>query len=103
MKTFQFLLHTTGILLKFEGDPGPAIGFYTNRRAKGSTYQEAFETAMGEFDSDPKITDIVQSGHDAGLRPKTEIEEYYIIPWYKAILPWKTPGLVFYDNEDDAA
>ena len=105
MKTFQFRLHTTEISLRLDDESDPAIGFYTIRRAKGTTYQEAFKKIMDEFDSDEKITGIIQTGHDAGLRPTTEVEDYWIVPWYRAILPWEKPGLVFYgrDEEEESA
>jgi len=100
MPTFQFLLHTSGIQVEIEGDPIPAIGFFTSRRARAATSEEAFDMVMRAFDTDSKLTDIFQTAHDAGLRPKTDVEEVYLIPWWKAILPWKERGLCFYPPED---
>ncbi len=60
---------------------------------------------MASMDADPKLTEIFEAAHHAGLRPKTEIEETYLIPWWRAILPWRKPGLAFYPfdpDEDDS-
>jgi hypothetical protein len=95
MPTFQLLLHTTDIRVELDGDPIPCIGFYTSRRAKARTSEEAFEQIMKEFDTDPEMLDLFQAAHEQGL--------VILIPWWKAILPWKTPGLIFYpaDEEND--
>ncbi len=51
---------------------------------------------MASLDEDPELADVYKSGHDAGLRPKTEVEETYLIPWWRSIIPWRKPGLAFY-------
>ncbi len=102
MPTFQILLHTTGIHMEVgEESSTPCIGFYTSRRANAETSGEAFEKIMKEFDTDPEMRDIFVSAHHHGLRPKTEIEKVFIIPWWKAIFPWKLPGLCFYHADED--
>jgi hypothetical protein len=53
------------------------------------------------MDVDPQLADIFASGHAAGLRPKTEVEKIHVIPWWRAILPWRNPGLAFYADEDE--
>jgi hypothetical protein len=101
MPTYQLLLHTSGINCLIDGSDSPAIGFYTTCRAVADTQDDAFRVIMDQFDSDPKIMDLIQSGYDAGLKPMTELQEVYKIPWYKSILPWTMPGLVFYDSDDE--
>lgn len=101
MPTYQFLLHTTGISLDMEDGDAPAIGFYTSRRAQASCSEEAYKIVMREMDSDPDLEDVFRSGHDADLRPKTEVEETYLIPWWRALLPWRKPGLAFYPDDPD--
>ena len=104
MPTYQFLLHTTGISLDMGDGEAPAIGFYTSRRALAPSSEEAYKIVMAAMDVDPDLKDIFSSGHDAELRPRTVTEETYIIPWWRAILPWRKPGLAFYpfntDEED---
>lgn len=101
MPTYQFLLHTTGFKLDM-GDGGPpVVGFYTSRRARAQNSNEAYKIVMAAMDDDPKLADIFASGHGAGLRPKTEVEETYIIPWWQAILPWRKPGLAFYPEDSE--
>lgn len=102
MPTYQFLLHTTGIRLDVgdEGD-GPAIGFYTSRRVRAKNSEDAYDAIMAMMDHDPDLTDVFKSGHDAGLRPKTEVEEVYLIPWWRSFLPWRKPGLAFYNADTD--
>ena len=102
MPTYQFLLHTTGIRLDLGDDEdSPAIGFYTSRRARAKNSQEAYEAIMAKMDRDPDLIDVFKSGHNAGLRPKTEVEQTYIIPWWRSIIPWRNPGLSFYTNDTD--
>ena len=101
MPTFQFLLHTSGIQLEFEGDASPAIGFYSVARIKARNWEEGFETLMTHLDEDPEMKELLQSGHNAGLQPKTEIEEYFVVPWFRSILPWKPPGRVFYESDQE--
>lgn len=101
MPTFQILLHTSDIRMVLDEDPTPCIGFYTSRRAKAQSTDEAFQKIMKDFDADPEMRDIFQTAHRQGLRPKTEIEEVYLIPWWKALLPWKPPGLCFYPAKDE--
>ena len=101
MPTYQFLLHTTGISLDMGDGEAPAIGFYTSRRAKASSAEEAYKIVMAAMDSDPDLEDVFSSGHDAGLRPKTMAEETYLIPWWRALLPWRKPGLAFYPDDPD--
>ncbi len=101
MPTYQFLLQTTGICLDLGDGEAPAIGFYTSRRAKASNSKEAYRIVMGAMDADPELEDVFRSGHDAGLRPNTIAVETYIIPWWRAMLPWRKPGLVFYPDESD--
>lgn len=101
MPTYQFLLHTTGISLDLADGEEPAIGFYTSRRAKASSSEEAYEIVMAEMDSDPDLEDVFRSGHDAGRRPQTVSEQTYIIPWWRAILPWSKPGLMLYSDDSD--
>ena len=106
MPTYQLLLHTTGIKLDLgDGDDSPAIGFYTSRRVRAENSKQAHDTIMEEMDADPKLADIFKPGHDAGLRPNTQVEEIYIIPWWRTILPWRKPGLAFYteDAHDESA
>jgi hypothetical protein len=100
MPTFQILLHTSDIHVELDQGPTPCVGFYTSRRASAQTSDEAFQKIMKEFDADPKMQDIFQTAHDHGLRPKTEIEEVYLIPWWEALFPWKSPALFFYPAED---
>jgi hypothetical protein len=101
MPTYQFLLHTTGFKLDMgDGEP-PAIGCYTSRRAKAANSEEAYRIVMAAMDTDPDLSDIFESGHDAGLRPRTVAEETYIIPWWRAMLPWRKPGLAFYPYDID--
>ncbi len=60
---------------------------------------------MAKMEGDPDLADIFKSGHDAGLRPRTVVEETYILPWWRTILPWPKPGLAFYPydpNEHDS-
>lgn len=97
--TYQFLLHTTGIRLDFDDDTPTAIGFFTSRRAFASNSEEAYQIIMAAMDADPKLADIFESAYDAGLRPKTEVEEIYLIPWWRAILPWRRPGLALYPED----
>ncbi|MCG8599215.1 MAG: hypothetical protein MI807_03645 [Verrucomicrobiales bacterium] len=101
MPTYQFLLHTTGISLDLGDGEEPAIGFYTSRRAKASSSEGAYKIVMAEMDSDPDLEDVFRSGHDAGLRPQTVSEATYIIPWWRAILPWSKPGLTLYSDDSD--
>lgn len=103
MPTYQFLLHTTGISLDMGDGEAPAIGFYTSRRATAPSSEEAYKIVMAAMDEDPELKDIFASGHDADLRPRTVAEQTYIIPWWRAILPWRKPGLAFYpyDPEED--
>jgi len=101
MPTYQFLIHTTGIRLDTGEGESPAIGFYTSRRAKATSADEAYHKVMADMDADPDLKDIIQSGHDAGLRPRTVVEETYIIPWWRAILPWRRPGLALYPFDPD--
>lgn len=102
MPTYQFLLHTTGIKLDLgDDDDCPAIGFYTSRRVRAKNSQEAHDAIMAEMDADPKLADVFKSGHDAGLRPKTEVDKIYIIPWWRTILPWRKPGLALYTDDTD--
>lgn len=101
MPTFQILLHTSDIHMELDQGPTPCIGFYTSRRASAQSSDEAFQKIMKEFDADPKMQDIFQTARDRGLRPKTEIEEVYLIPWWKTLFPWKPPALVFYPPEDE--
>jgi len=101
MPTYQFLLHTTGISLDLGDGEAPAIGFYTSRRAKASNSEEAYKIVMAEMDSDADLEDVFRSGYDAGLRPQTISEEAYVIPWWRAILPWRKPGMTLYADEPD--
>jgi hypothetical protein len=103
MPTYQFLLHTTGISLDMGDGEAPVFGFYTSRRAAASNAEEAYKIVMAAMDVDPDLKDIFTAAHDAGLRPRTVSEESYIIPWWRAILPWRKPGLAFYpyDPDDD--
>jgi hypothetical protein len=101
MPTYQFLLHSTGFTLDVgDGEP-PAVGFYTSRRARASNSSEARKIVMAAMNDDPKLADIFASGHDAGLFPKTEVQEVYMIPWWRAILPWRKPGLAFYPEDSE--
>ena len=79
----------------------PAVGFYTSRRSRAQNSNEAYKIVMAALDDDPNMADIFASGHGAGLRPKTEVEETYIIPWWRAILPWRKPGLAFYPEDSE--
>jgi hypothetical protein len=83
-----------------DGEP-PAVGFYTSRRARASNSSEARKIVMAAMNDDPKLADIFASGHDAGLFPKTEVQEVYMIPWWRAILPWRKPGLAFYPEDSE--
>ena len=103
MPTFQLLLHTSGISFgpshDSAGELKPAIGFYWSTRIHAEDPDQAFKLAMAEFDADEDMMEIVQSGQKLGLEPKTEIEEVYKIGWLKSLLPWKVPGLMFYEDE----
>jgi hypothetical protein len=77
------------------------IGFFSTRRVRAANPEEAFGIAMRDFDSDPKLTELTQSGHDTGLAPKTEIESIYEISWIKSLLPWTQPGLILYNDDSD--
>jgi len=101
MPTYEFLLHTTGIRLDLGNDGPPAIGFHTSRRIRAKNSQEACETIMALMEKDPDLADILRSGHEAGLRPATEVEDTCLIPWWKSILPWLKPGLAFYTDDPD--
>lgn len=103
MPTYQFLLHTTGISFDMGDGDAPAIGFYTSRRATAPNSEEAYKMVMAAMDVDSDLKDIFKSGHEVGLRPRTVAEETYIIPWWRAIVPWRKPGLAFYpcDSDDD--
>lgn len=87
--------------MELEKNPIPCIGFFTSRRATAQTLEEAFQKIMAGFDADPDMQDIFQTAHDRGLRPKTEMEEAYLIPWWKAMFPWKPPELCFYPPSED--
>ncbi len=101
MPTFQFLLHTAGINHPVKGaSDTPATGFYAVRRTKAKNEDDASEAVVREFKADKKISKILQSGHDAGLQPKTEIEEMDRISWLEALIPWQHPGLIFYNEEE---
>jgi len=99
MPTYQFLLHTSGIQLSVDNGESYARGFLTSRRAKAKSVDVAFDIVMKGYNSDPKISEIISFGYEAGLQPQTEVEETYIIPWWRTILPWKKPGLAFYEDE----
>lgn len=99
--TYQFLLHTTDINLDMGDGEAPTIGFYTSRRATAPNSEEAYKIVMEAMDVDPDLKDIFRSGHDAGLRPRTVTERTCIIPWWRAILPWRKAGLKFYSYEPD--
>jgi hypothetical protein len=103
MPTYQFLLHTTGISLDMGDGEALAVGFYTSRRAAAPNSEEAYKIVMAAMDIDPDLKDIFTTAHESGLRPRTESEETYVIPWWRAILPWRKPGLAFYpyDPEED--
>ena len=101
MPTYQFLLHTTGIRFDVGDGEAPTIGFYTSRRASAPNSQEAYKIVMAAMDVDPDMKDIFISAYDAGLRPQTVVEETYIIPWWRAILPWRKPGRAFYPYDPD--
>jgi hypothetical protein len=96
------ILHTSDINCLLDDSNYTAIGFFTTRRAIAETPDDAFEVAMAQFDNDPKMIDLIQTGYDAGLNPKTEIEEIYKVPWYKTIFPWTVPGLAFYKEKEKA-
>lgn len=100
MPVYQFMLHTTGIRFG-DGEGAPAIGFYSHRRASAANVDGAREKVMAAMDSDTELRDLIQSGHDAGLKPKTEVESIHLVPWWKAMLPWTQPGLCLYANDDD--
>lgn len=104
MPTYQFLLHTTGIRLEDAYGKPTAIGFFTSKRAYASSSEDAYKIVMASMDADPTLADIFESAHRAGLSPKTEVEEMYIIPWWRTILPWTKPGLALYseDSEDES-
>ncbi len=105
MPIYQLILHTTGIRYQTLNENGsesePVVGFYSTRRVTAANTDEGFRLAMRDFDADPKLSELTQSGHDAGLTPKTEIETIYQIGWLKSLLPWRQPGLALYDNADD--
>lgn len=101
MPTYQFLLHTTGIRLDMENGEPPAVGFYTSRRASASTSDEAYKKVMAAMDADPELEDVFRTAHAAGHRPRTVAEETYIIPWWRAILPWRKPALALYPYDPD--
>ena len=56
---------------------------------------------MASMDDDLDLAEIFASGDHAGLRPKTEVEATYIIPWWQTILPWRKPALAFYSREPE--
>ena len=105
MPTYQLIVHTTGICYQIEDEDGnesdPVIGFYSTRRVTAANTDEAVRLAMRDYEADPKISELTQSGYDAGLVPKTEFEIVNKIGWFKALLPWKQTGLVLYDSNDD--
>lgn len=101
MPTYQFLLHTTDINLDMGDGEAPAIGFYTSRRATAPNSEEAYKIVMEAMDEDPALKDVFRSGHDAGLLPRTVTDQTYIIPWWRAILPWRKAGLTFYSYDPD--
>lgn len=101
MPTYEILLHTTGIRLDMGDGELPAIGFYTSRRATAPSSEEAEKIVIAEMDADPDMKAIFASGYDAGLRPQTVAEETYIIPWWRAFLPWRKPGRAFYPQDPD--
>ncbi len=102
MKTFQFLLHVSGIAIEFgDGDDSKAIGFYTARRAKGATPELAFKALRSALEADPKVSEIMDSARASGLTPRLEVDEVHPVPWWRALLPWRDPGLAFYPADDD--
>lgn len=101
MPTYQFLLHTTGISLDMGDGEAPAIGFYTSRRATAPNSEGAYKIVMAAMDVDPDLKDIFTSAHHAGLHPRTVAEETYLIPWWRAVFPWRNPGLAFYPYDPD--
>ncbi|RYD46377.1 MAG: hypothetical protein EOP85_07570 [Verrucomicrobiaceae bacterium] len=94
------MLHTTGILLEGSEGEKPCIGFYSWRRARGTTSREAYDAAMAAMDDDPGLRDIIVAAHEAGLQPQTVAEKTYEIPWWRAFLPWREPGLYLYSEDD---
>ncbi len=102
MATYQFLLQTSGIRCNSDGENEiPAIGFYTSPRARAKNSAEAYRKIMAAMDGDQQLGKIIQGAHAAGLRPKTEAEKFYLIPWWKALLPWRNPGLNFSASDAD--
>jgi hypothetical protein len=105
MKTFELLLHTTGIHYQVDGtgNQSPALGYHAVCRAKAPDPEEAMNVVLEKFRTDPDLIAIAESGKRAGLKPKTEVEVIHQVPWWKIILPWKMPGLIFYDKEEAEA
>ena len=101
MATYQFMLHTTGILLEDPEGGKPAIGFYSWRRARGATSGEARDAVMAAMDRDPKLRDIIVAAHEAGLQPQTVVDKVYEIPWWRTLLSWREPGLCLYAEDED--
>jgi hypothetical protein len=101
MPTYQFFLHTTGISVHMGDGEAPAIGFYTSRRAKAADSEAAFQIVMSAMEADPETEAVLRSGLGKGLRPETMVEEAYVVPWWLAILPWRKPGLAFYQDDPE--
>ena len=83
-----------------DGEP-PIVGFYTSRRARAPNSSEARKIVMAAMHGEPRVAEIFLLGQGAGLHPKTDVQEMHVIPWWRTILPWRKPGLAFYQEDSE--
>lgn len=101
MPTYQFLIHTKNLKVDFGDGEISGVGFYTSRRASANSEEEARLIVVEAMEEEPKIGQLLATAREVGLCPETEIEEMVQLPWWRAILPSRKPGLAFYVDEED--
>jgi len=101
MTTFEVLVHVSGFRLEVGGDGGAATGFFTRRRVKAGSPEDARKLALAAMMAEPEMEELRNSALRDGLSPEAEVEEIARVPPWRAILPWRQPGRIFYSEEEE--
>jgi hypothetical protein len=102
MGTYQILFHGSEFNVALDGEEGAIAGFYTARRVKAESSDDAFLAALQILKSEEKTESLINESISNGSNPRFEAEEIFEVPFWSRIFGRYPKGYIFYDDTEES-
>ncbi|GAA5496430.1 hypothetical protein Rhal01_02613 [Rubritalea halochordaticola] len=101
MNTYQILFHGYGFDVVVDGESGAISGFYTTRRIKAGSPEEAYLAALSSLKEEEKTKALMDESLSNGGQPNFDAEHISEVSLLNRLFGRSPKGFIFYSDSEE--